>query len=91
LQDGAFVGIFGLLAFGPGERIRNLVDAVGEVDDVVAVRVVVQGFLDGFGIVGLAVALRVVGRLAYVHDLGTQGKFDLGQCLATEKGYDKKC
>ena len=89
LQDGAFEGILGLFAFGPGERVRNLVDAVGQVDDVVTVRVVVQGLLDGFGVIGLAVTLRVVGCLAYVHDFGTQGKLDLGDGLVAYKSENK--
>ena len=50
---------------------------------------VVQGLLDGFGVIGLAVTLRVVGCLAYVHDFGTQGELDLGDGLVAYKSENK--
>lgn len=69
LEDCTPVVLFGLAARrGPRERRGNLVNAVREVDDVVAVRVVVQGALDGFGIVFLAVAFGVIGFFLDIDD-----------------------
>ena len=80
LEDGAAVVLFGLaVGRGPGEGGRNLVDAVGQVDDEVAVGVVVERSLDSLRVVFLAVALRIVGISLDVYDFGTHGKLDLGE------------
>ena len=78
LEDGAPVIFFGLVGGRPLEGRGNLVDAVREVDDVVAVRVVAQGLLDGLGIVGLSVALGVIGFFLDIDDVGTHGELHLG-------------
>ena len=78
LEDGAPVILVGLVRGRPLEGRGNLVDAVREVDDVVTVRVVAQGFLDCFGIIVFAVALGVVGVFLHVDDLGTHGELHLG-------------
>ena len=52
---------------------------MGQVDNVVAIRVVVQSSLDGLRVVFLAVSLRVVGVSLDVYDFGAHGKLDLGK------------
>ena len=77
LENGTVVGVGGLVRLRPDKTPGNPVDTVGEVDDVVAVGMVVQGLLDGLRIVGLAIALGLVGRFGDVNYRGTYGKFHL--------------
>ena len=54
---------------GEAERRSDQVGTIREVDDLVLPHRVVEGFLDGCGVVAGAVALGVVGCLGHVHDV----------------------
>ena len=90
LQNGPSAGRFLFLGRRPDEGIGNLVNAMRKINNIVAIGMVVQGLLNGFGVVILAVTLGEIGILRDIDNLGTHGEFHLGERRNRKKDNKKK-
>lgn len=69
-------GVFATgVLFGPEKRLGNEVSSGRKVEELVLAHDIVQGFLEGVGVIRLAVSLGVIGRLG-----------DIDDCMACREG-----